>query len=70
MASNSKYSLVLASQSPRRKELMGWIDVPFIIRKSDVEEHSDSDNPVIYAEEVAAQKGNDVWESFFRERSL
>lgn len=64
MASNSKFSLVLASQSPRRKELLGWIDVPFIIRKSDVEEHSDSTDHTLFAEEVAAQKGNDVWDSF------
>lgn len=61
MVSNSKYSLVLASQSPRRKELLGWIDVPFIIQKSDVEEFSNSKDPVVYAEEIAAQKGNDVW---------
>lgn len=70
MASNNKFSLVLASQSPRRKELLGWIDVPFLIRKSDIEEHSDSTNPITFAEEVAAQKGNDVWENFLEKEKF
>ena len=35
-----KYTLVLASQSPRRKELLGWIDIPFIIKSEDIEEIS------------------------------
>jgi septum formation protein len=32
------YQLILASQSPRRKELVNWLGVPFIIRPSDVDE--------------------------------
>lgn len=62
MVSNKKYQLVLASQSPRRKELLGWIDVPFIIFKSEIEEHSESHDPVTFAEEIASSKGNDVWD--------
>ena len=56
MVSNKKYQLVLASQSPRRKELLGWIDVPFIIFKSEIEEHSESHDPVTFAEEIASSK--------------
>ncbi len=62
MASNKKYQLVLASNSPRRKELLGWIDVPFIIQGSDVEEVSDASDPVQFALDIAKLKGESVWE--------
>lgn len=61
MALENKYSLILASQSPRRKELLGWIDVPFEIIPSQVEEHSDSSDPIQFALDIAALKGNDIW---------
>lgn len=43
--------LILASQSPRRKELMGLFRVPFIIRVADIDEAMDTTKPA--AEEVA-----------------
>ncbi len=43
--------LILASQSPRRKELMGLFRIPFIIRVADIDETMDFDKPA--AEEVA-----------------
>ena len=43
--------LILASQSPRRKELMGFFRVPFIIRVADIDETMDSGKPA--CEEVA-----------------
>ena len=33
--------LILASQSPRRKELLGLFHIPFVIRVADVDEHMD-----------------------------
>jgi septum formation protein len=63
MALNNKYSLVLASQSPRRKELLGWIDVPFEIHSSNVEEVSSSKEPVQVALDIARLKGENVWET-------
>ena len=43
--------LILASQSPRRKELLGLFRIPFQIRVADIDETMDPDRPA--AEEVA-----------------
>ena len=53
--------LVLASASPRRKELLQMIDVPFDIQTSDVEETSaQGDTVKQYVKEVALLKARDV----------
>ena len=44
-------NVILASQSPRRKELMGLYHIPFIIRIADIDEHMDTNLPP--AQEVA-----------------
>ena len=44
-------NVILASQSPRRKELMGLFHIPFIIRVSDADETMDSNAPA--AQQVA-----------------
>lgn len=67
MALNNKYQLVLASNSPRRKELLGWIDIPFKIQGSDVEEVSDAKDPVQFALDIARLKGESVWEILQKE---
>ncbi|MEG0440223.1 Maf family protein [Solibacillus cecembensis] len=52
---------VLASASPRRKELLGMLGVPFVVHTSDVEETSvQADTPQRYVEEVALLKTRDV----------
>lgn len=43
--------IILASQSPRRKELLGLFGLPFIIRAADVDEKMDLEKPA--AQEVA-----------------
>lgn len=43
--------LILASQSPRRKELMGLFRIPFVIRAADIDETMDSGKPA--SQEVA-----------------
>ena len=43
--------LILASQSPRRKELLGLFHIPFQIRVADIDETMDPEKPA--AEEVA-----------------
>ena len=43
--------LILASQSPRRKELLGLMNIPFTVRVADIDETMDPDLSV--AEEVA-----------------
>jgi septum formation protein len=60
MISNNLYSLILGSQSPRRKELLGWLGVPFEICIADIEEVSDKLTPVEIAEDIAALKGRTV----------
>jgi septum formation protein len=60
MASNKKYNLILGSQSPRRKELLGHIDIPFEVMTSDVVEESVFDDPAAVAEDLAALKGREV----------
>ena len=44
-------NLILASQSPRRKELLSLFGIPFIVRVSDVDETMDFDRPAF--DEVA-----------------
>lgn len=39
-------NVILASQSPRRKELMGLFRIPFIIRVADIDETMDPNKPV------------------------
>lgn len=37
--------LILASQSPRRKELLGFLHIPFVIRAADIDETMDTAKP-------------------------
>lgn len=57
MMPNKKYRLVLASQSPRRKELLAHLQVPFDICCPDILEHSEKSDPSDYAMDLASQKG-------------
>lgn len=53
--------IVLASSSPRRKELLGTLQIPFTVQTSDVEETSvQADTVQQYVEEVALLKTRDV----------
>lgn len=55
-----KYHIVLASKSPRRKELLGMLDIPFAIRVKDgIDETYPEDLPAIkVAEYLSRLKGN------------
>lgn len=44
-------NIILASQSPRRKELMGLLNIPFTVRVADIDETPDPD--LTAAEDVA-----------------
>lgn len=47
--------IILASQSPRRKELMGKLNIPFVIRVADIDEAMDPGK--LPADEVARVSG-------------
>lgn len=55
-----KLKLVLASSSPRRKELMGWLGVPVSVIPSHKEEITDKTSPKDVVEDLARLKGEDV----------
>lgn len=57
---NSKIKFVLASASPRRKELIGHLKVPFEIISLNVPEESEEVDPVAYSLEIARAKGKAV----------
>ncbi|MDA0269855.1 MAG: Maf family protein [Chloroflexi bacterium] len=52
--------LVLASGSPRRRELLAALAVPFEVDVSDVDETSDETDPIRLAETLAERKGRAV----------
>lgn len=58
---SSKLSLILASQSPRRKELLGWVGIPFEILPVNIIEKSSLSSPQEIAEDIAIQKGDEAF---------
>lgn len=63
---NSK-KVILASASPRRKELLNQIGVDFDIVVSKVEEHVTTHIPMQVVEELSSQKARAVYESLTEE---
>lgn len=59
----NKVKFILASASPRRRELLDNIGLEFEIEKSDFDESTlqyDGKNPSLYVQEMALLKANDV----------
>lgn len=52
--------LILASESPRRKELLAGLGLPFEILPAHADEHCELRDPCAYAEELARRKGRAV----------
>ena len=57
-------SIVLASASPRRKELIASLGIPFEVKSSDVEERSikKDEHPETYAQALASNKASAIYE--------
>lgn len=68
MTSNKKYQVILASGSPRRKELLSWLDIAFEIISSDIEEITEKIIPSEVAEDLAALKGRDVYSKLDKDK--
>ncbi len=60
-----KLKLILASGSPRRKELLGHLGLPYEIIIKNIPEESDSTDPVEFSRQISQLKGAAV----FNERS-
>ncbi len=63
----SKIKFILASASPRRKELIGYLKVSFDILTLNVPEESSATDPQKYSQEIANLKGDAVVEKMSRE---
>lgn len=59
-SSPPKFQFVLASQSPRRKELLGHLQIPFLQLSAEIDETSTFKGPSEIVEDLAAQKGESV----------
>lgn len=57
---NSKIKFILASASPRRKELIGHLKIPFLIHTLNIPEESAHADPVEFCRDIAIQKGDAV----------
>ena len=56
LANINKYSIVLASKSPRRKELLAMLDIPFTIKvKEGIDESYPSDMPAVEVPEFLSR---------------
>ena len=53
--------LILASNSPRRRELLSKLDYPFEVIPSNVEENSSATDPTKLVQELATLKATDVF---------
>lgn len=61
MASD-KFKLILGSQSPRRKELLSWLNIKYEIITADLDEVSTEVEPQKIALDLALQKAQAVYE--------
>lgn len=57
-----EYMLILASGSPRRKEILEGLGADFRVVVADTDESSDERNPVKLTQELARRKGRAVYE--------
>ena len=53
-------NVILASKSPRRKEILETLGIDFTIVTADTNEHSTQTDPALLVEQLALQKATDV----------
>ena len=57
---NMELPVILASASPRRKEILGHLGIPFTVMPSTREEVVRGDDPIEVVKSLAAQKAEDI----------
>ncbi|MEI8346677.1 MAG: Maf family protein [Pseudomonadota bacterium] len=65
-----KYRLILASQSPRRRELLQWLNIPFIVKIAGIDENSSAQGPTQMAQDIATLKGQAVYTLLQRKKDF
>lgn len=55
-------TIILASASPRRRELLSQIGIPFIVRKSNAEEKTEGCEPAELVKELSCLKARDIFD--------
>lgn len=61
------WKIVLASGSPRRREILAGIGVKFTVLATDTDETCSISDPGSYAEELARRKGQAAWNQLLRQ---
>lgn len=61
LGKQNKFRLILGSQSPRRKELLSWLGIPFTILPADLDEISNESDPTAFALGLASEKAHAVF---------
>lgn len=64
---NDKLQFILASASPRRKELIGHLNVPYRILSLNIPEESQQTDPARFCADIALQKGQAVFDELRRD---
>ena len=64
MKSESYSKIILASASPRRRELLEQIGLSFTVQVSEVEEKVTASEPGLVVEQLSAQKAEVVWKQY------
>ena len=66
-----KYNIILASKSPRRKELLGMLDVPFEIKvKEGIDESYPSDMPAVEVAEFLSRLKGKAYAADIKENEM
>lgn len=56
--------IILASSSPRRRELISWMNIPFEVTSADIDErHQKGEHPIDYVQRVACEKAEAIFNS-------
>jgi septum formation protein len=66
----NNFVLILGSQSPRRKELLSWLNIEYKIITADIEEISKEKTPSNIAIDIAIQKARAVFKKCEKENNF